>query len=122
MHLLVFLQIAGACAIIGITAGCIDKELSPTDSNTSTDPLCYAMNSSVNTCTYTYWAAGASIALSLVITFMNLCCVGRRGKCCVSIEAVLSLIGCAWWIGAGTVGTICWMLLHVYTSSVGSYE
>lgn len=104
IYLLSLLQIAGAAAIIGITAGCIDKEVEGSDGE-KTNALCYTLNSSINTCTYTYWACGISIALSLFILFMNLCCIGRRKMCCISIEAILNLIGAAWWIAAGTVCT-----------------
>lgn len=109
-QLLALLQVLGAVAVIAITAGCIDKNIDASLTNNtnatsvSTNALCYTVNSSVNTCTYIYWSSGISIILSVLLALWNMCCAGKRGKCCVSMEAFIALLGCAWWIAAGTVG------------------
>lgn len=103
--LLCVLQMCGAAAVIGVTAGCLDTNVTSADGTTSKE-YCYLLNSSVNTCTYAYWAGGASIALSIVLMLFNLACAGKRGMCCLSVEAILACCGVIWWIAAGVVSVI----------------
>jgi hypothetical protein len=36
-----------------------------------------------------------------MIAIMNMCCPGRRHVFCLSIEALLALVGFCWWVAAG---------------------
>jgi hypothetical protein len=103
--LLCLLQMCGAAGAIIITAVWLDTTVTGADGATS-KAYCYLLNSSVNTCTYTYWAAGISIGVSLLLMMLNLACAGKRGNCCLSIETILAICGFIWWIGAGTVSVI----------------
>lgn len=103
--LLCLLQICGAAAVVVVTATQLDTTVVAADGSSS-KAYCYLLNSSVNTCTYTYWAGGISIAVSFVLLLFNSACSGKRGHCCLSIEAILAICGVIWWIGAGTVSVI----------------
>jgi hypothetical protein len=61
---------------------------------------------SLNACWYTYWVAGVSISLSILISVISVCAPARRNTCCMSIESVLGLLGCAWWIAAGVTDLV----------------
>lgn len=111
MHLLTLCQLLGAAGVIGVVAICLNKrEQFPatTTSGNSTLPItasvCYATTRTVNACLYAYWAGAASIALSIIISAMNICCPRRRYALCLSFEAVLGLLGTAWWIAAAVTG------------------
>lgn len=102
---LCILQILGAAGVIVVTATQLDQTV-VADDGSSSKAYCYLLSSSVNTCTYTYWAGGISIAVSFVLLLFNAACSGMRGHCCLSIEAILAMCGVIWWIGAGTVSVI----------------
>ncbi len=104
MHCLTVLQIAVAVGVIVVVAVGLNKtqeipvaEGQPLQSTS----VCLATTRSANLCLYAYWAAGISILVSLLISVMNLCCPGRRHACCLSIEALLALLGAMWWTAAG---------------------
>lgn len=100
MHLLTATQIGIALAIIGVVYGGLMETQSETPSDGGapvSTTVCYATSRSVNACAYSIWAAGASIVLSVVISLMNVCCPRRNASFCLSVEAVLGLVGSAWW-------------------------
>lgn len=68
--------------------------------------VCYATTRPTNICFYGYWAATVSICLSIFISSITACNPSRRSACCMSIESLLGLIGCAWWLACGTVDVI----------------
>jgi hypothetical protein len=104
--LLCILQMAGAGIIIAITAAKLDNDVE-TAEGVYSKAYCYQLsNSSINTCTYTYWAGGISVAVSLILLIFGAACHGLRGRCCLTIESILSICGAAWWIAAGVVSTI----------------
>lgn len=103
--ILCVLQIIGAGLIITLTAVKLDVNVETSEGVYSKE-FCYQLNSSVNTCTYTYWSAGISIAVSLLLLIFAAACRGARGRCCLTIEAILSMCGVAWWVAAGVVSTI----------------
>jgi hypothetical protein len=56
----------GAALIIAVTAVKLDVSVEQSEGS-YTKAYCYQLNSSVNTCTYTYWSAGISIGVSIVL-------------------------------------------------------
>jgi MFS family permease len=103
--ILCVLQIIGAALIISLTAVRLDVDVETTEGVYSKE-FCYQLNDSVNTCTYTYWSAGISISVSLLLLIFAAVCHGVRGRCCLTIETILSMCGVAWWVAAGVVSTI----------------
>jgi hypothetical protein len=104
--LLCVLQMAGAAIIIAITAVKLDVDVESSEGTYSKE-YCYQLsNSSINTCTYTYWAGGISVVVSIILLIFGAACHGMRGRCCLTIESILSMCGVAWWIAAGVVSTI----------------
>lgn len=103
MHVLTVLQIAVAIGVIGVVAGCLNKQTEVTVADGSPPAqmsVCYATTRSVDICWYSYWAAACSIAVSLTISLFNICCPRRKVAFCLSIETVLGLVGAAWWCGS----------------------
>ena len=114
MHMLTILQVLIAGAIIGVIAGCLNKQqavppaVGAANANASLPAsysVCYATTRSVNICWYSYWAAALSMGVSLAISAFNVCCPRRRHAFCLSFEALLGLVGCAWWIGSAVTST-----------------
>ena len=99
------LQIIGAALIIALTAVKLDVDVESAEGVYSKE-FCYQLNDSVNTCTYTYWSAGISIGVSITLLLFAALCHGGRGRCCLTIESILSMCGVAWWVAAGVVSTI----------------
>lgn len=103
MHLLTVTQIGIAVAIIGVVyGGLMETESVSTDANGESGAhvsttVCYGTTRSVNVCSYSIWASGASIVLSVVISLMNCMCPRRNYTFCLSVEALLGLVGAAWW-------------------------
>ncbi len=95
----------GAALIIAVTAVKLDVDVEVSE-GTYEKSYCYQLNSSVNTCTYTYWSAGVSIGVSIVLLIFAAACSRMRGRCCLTIESILSMCGVAWWIATGVVSTI----------------
>lgn len=108
MHMLTMFQIAVAVGVIAVVAASLEiqEEVEGIEGQPPTTvSVCLATTRSVNICSYAYWASGASIALSLLISVMNLCCPGRKHAFCLSLEALCALIGAAWWT-ASAITTI----------------
>jgi len=104
MYILTALQIAAAVGVIIVVAVGLNKTedvpVAEGQPPVSTS-VCLATTRSANLCMYAYWAAGISILVSLMIALMNMCCPRRRHACCLSIEALLALLGFCWWAAAG---------------------
>ena len=109
MHILIISQIAVAIGIIAVVAASLDKQQEVTTTEgqpPTTVSVCLATTRSVNICSYAYWASGASIALSLIISLMNICCPGRKHSFCLSMEALFSLFGAAWWTASAITNMV----------------
>lgn len=104
-YILCLLQMIGAALIIAVTAVKLDVDVETAEGQMSKE-YCYQLNDSVNTCTYTYWSAGISIGVSIILLIFAAACGGIRGRCCLTLETILSMCGVAWWIAAGVVSTI----------------
>jgi hypothetical protein len=134
MHCLTALQIAVAVGVAIVVSVSLSKtEDVPVAEGQPPIPqsVCLASTRSANLCVYAYWAAGISILLSLLISIMNLCCPERRHACCLSIEALVALLGACFWLAAaisevilgkeaddanldgGTYRTVLWILCFV---------
>jgi len=109
MHVLTVLQLITAAGVIGVVAGCLNRSQEAPSGSTgepASYSVCYATTRSVNICFYSYWAAAASMVLSITISTMNICCPGRRSGLCLSFEAILGLLGAAWWTAAAVTDLI----------------
>jgi hypothetical protein len=114
MHLLSLAQIAVAVGVIAVVAACLDREQAPPAGTAPataqgaalqvTYTVCYATTRATNTCFYSYWASAISIAVSVLISSMQVCCPRRQRAACLSLEALLGGLGAAWWLAAGVTG------------------
>lgn len=107
MHILTVLQIAVAIGLIALVASCLNRQTEVAVAEgqpPQTVSVCYATTRSVDICWYSYWAAAASIAVSVTISMLNFCCPRRTIVICLSVEALLGFIGAAWWTGSAIAG------------------
>jgi hypothetical protein len=117
MLVLSALQIAGAAAVVGVVATCLsddrteEPEAAPAAAGAPAEPplrvtVCYLADATYNSCYFAYWAAVVGVALSLLLATVQCCVPRRRRVFCLSVEGLIGLLGCAWWLAAGTTALV----------------
>jgi hypothetical protein len=95
--------------IYSISTGCLSETeviTNPTDNLSVATTTCYATTKDVQVCFYGYWVAVISVILSLLLMVFQCFYPSRTNACCISMEAIVGLIGLGWWLAAGITETI----------------